>query len=65
MTETFETNGMTFLLNNDDHTAELINASGEVIIPKSVLYDSIEYIITNIHKEAFKSATSLEFAPDS
>lgn len=51
-----EKNGLKFLLNENDFTAQIINspcAKGDIFIPKSINYESNDYIITSIQKNSF------------
>ena len=60
-----KTDGMIFLLNNDTHEASLIEASGDVTVPKMVVFESVEYKVTCIKRYSLSKATSLDFPPDS
>lgn len=63
-------NNLIFILNLDQKTADVVcndNASGEIYIPKSIIFKSQSYIIKCINKEAFKNSkiTSILFPADS
>ena len=63
--------GLTAQINTDDSTAKIIyspNIKNDVLIPRSVIYNSEEYIITSIDKNSFKknfSIKSIAFSQDS
>ena len=59
-----EINGIYYYLNNETHTAEvkgkwLDKYSGDVIIPGSVSYEGIQYIVTSIGNNAFEDCEQL------
>lgn len=62
---------ITYLLDANSKTACIINgqsARGDVLIPRSIVHESREYLITTISEEAFKQASdikSLQFSNDS
>ncbi|KAK8896976.1 hypothetical protein M9Y10_014906 [Tritrichomonas musculus] len=65
-----EQNGFSFYLNEEDKTASLFHILGEkdsVCIPRSVNYNSQEYVITEIFQNSFECSTakSIEFSEDS
>ncbi|MBR6441674.1 MAG: leucine-rich repeat domain-containing protein [Bacteroidales bacterium] len=54
--------GINYSLNNNNHTAEVGNnasASGVLVIPDSVVYNGITYIVTSIGGLSFRNCTSL------
>lgn len=64
-------NGLTFELNETDFTAKIINSSsikGPLIIPRSIRYQSCDYIIINIGEKSFKDnncISIIQFPDDS
>lgn len=53
-------NGLFYSLNEDEKTAGIVGChlsnDYDVTIPKFVIHESQEYVVTNIHKEAFKKS---------
>lgn len=64
-------NGISLNLNNHNFTAKVVNAikaSGDIFIPRSIHFESNEYVISSIDKGSFrenKSIKSLAFPLDS
>ncbi|MGN0226729.1 MAG: leucine-rich repeat protein, partial [Paludibacteraceae bacterium] len=55
-------NGLNYNLNDESQTAEVAKnsrASGEIIIPSNVTYNSVTYSVTSIGGSAFSSCTGL------
>ena len=61
---------LSFSLNKEDKTAAVIgfeDHEDHILIPRSIKYESDEFIITRISKDSFKysSIKSIDFPPDS
>lgn len=61
-------NGLKYLLNEDDKTATIFgydNPAPEVLVPRSIIYNSNEYLVISISDEAFKRSPirTLKFDP--
>ena len=57
--EIFIQNNLVFSLNNEEKTAGILYSyitNNSVIIPKSIVYELQEYVVTIIHKKAFKKS---------
>lgn len=63
--------GIVYILNENEKTAVLekdTTSEGDIIIPRSIIYKSEEYIVTNILENAFNSSiniNSIQFPEDS
>lgn len=62
--------GLIYSINNEDKTSKVIGcqSNGELFIPRSINYNSQEYIIISISDNAFYDLTgiiSIQFASDS
>ena len=61
---------LVYSLNDKEKTAKIINnnqANGDILIPRSIIYKSEEYIVTSIRKKSFSDSNikSIKFSPDS
>ena len=70
MTKITDENGISFIINTYDHTAEITISkptTENVFIPRTVKYQSQEYLITKIRERSFKDAKveSITFSEDS
>ena len=58
-----------YSINEDEKTSKIIgnSSSGEIIIPRSIVHESQEYVITSISNYAFENSTikTIQFAADS
>lgn len=68
--KTIKQDNLSFLLNEKEKTASIIqgySASGDLIIPRCIKFNSQEFIIKEIKNDAFKFSSrikSIKFAPD-
>lgn len=64
-------NGLSYVINKNDNTAIVVNCTSsksDIIIPRSIIYESTEYFVTKIYKNAFflnKKIKSIQFPIDS
>ena len=64
-------NGISFELNISNSTAKIVyspKVRGDIIIPRTIVYQNVEYKITVIDKKAFKNnklLRSIRFSPNS
>lgn len=68
MKTSFLQNGLLFILNDEDHTAQIILAQEfyhDFYIPRSIFYDSKEYIIKSIKDYVFKNAKTIKYDENS
>lgn len=68
MKTSFLQNGLLFILNYEDHTAHITLAQEsyrDFYIPRSVFYDSKEYVIKSIKNYVFKNAKTIKYDENS
>lgn len=65
-TKIYNTPQINFTLNDENHEARVEKTFGDSItIPKSITFNSQEYILTSIAESSHQKVVSLNFAPDS
>ena len=70
--KTIKQDGLIYMLKEEDETADVIghddDVKGDILIPRSIIYESKEYIISGLLKDSFnnsRSIRSIRFPPDS
>lgn len=64
-------NGIIYALNEEDKTADIIRCESNkeiIYIPRSILYENLEYIVTGISESSFQdidTVKSIQFPPNS